>query len=193
MINQRVFVSWLPVAIATTIILGTVYAVVQQNYRQSANDPQIQLVEDSAAALSQGLPPEQLASGASNVDITKSLAAFVMIFDDKGKTLVSSAVLGSSSPTLPVGVLDSTRNLNVNKITWQIPSGQRFAAVIKHWNSTNGTSGFELVARSLREIEEREFQLEMIIAAAWIVAMVATLIAEWLKFLYHKKYILSHN
>ncbi len=193
MINQRVFVSWLPVAIATTLILGAVYGVVQQNYRQNANDPQIQLAEDAATYLSEGLPPIQLASGAPRFDITKSLATFVMVFDSKGTLIVSSGMVGSSSPSIPAGVLNSTKSLGENRITWQIPSGDRFAAVVKQWSYGSTTSGYVLVARSLKEIEEREFNLEVLIGIAWIVTMAATLVAEWLKFLYHKKYIAGQN
>ena len=44
----RVLVSWLPLAVASTGMCLLVYATVQQNYRQSLNDPQIQMAEDAA-------------------------------------------------------------------------------------------------------------------------------------------------
>ena len=52
----QTFIAWLPFAIIIVIFSGLVYAIVQQNYRQSANDPQIQIAEDLATAISQGQP-----------------------------------------------------------------------------------------------------------------------------------------
>ncbi|MFA6459341.1 MAG: hypothetical protein WCV79_03025 [Candidatus Paceibacterota bacterium] len=189
MVNQRVFVSWLPVAIAVTIALGTVYAAVQQNYRESANDPQIQLAEDISAMLRGGLEPKELAGSIPPVDIANSLATFVMVFDAQGKASFSSGFIGSSSPALPEGVLSSTRSLGINDITWELPSGERFAAVVKYWKGSSSGEGFVLAARSLREIEEREFRLELIVGIGWIMAMILTLVAEWFKLLYHRRYI----
>lgn len=189
MVNQRVFVSWLPVAIAVTLSLGTVYAAVQQNYRQTANDPQIQIAEDISEIMVSGLSSEQLANSLPRVDVSSSLSTFVIIFDANGKMQFSSGLIASSAPVLPEGVLDSTKSLGTNKITWQLPTGERFAAVIKHWNGSSGQSGYVLAARSLREIEEREFQLEIIVGVGWIITMVLTLVAEWFKLLYHRRYI----
>ncbi len=39
---------WLPLAIVITALSGFIYLVGQQNLRMSANDPQIQLSEDTA-------------------------------------------------------------------------------------------------------------------------------------------------
>lgn len=191
MVNQRVFVSWLPVAIGISIALGTVYAAVQQNYRQSANDPQVQLSEDYAALLANGLSVDQLSNGLPPVDISKSLSLFVMVFDSTGNTLFSSGKINGNTPTLPSGVLDSTKTLGVNMITWQLPGGERFATVIRPWQGVEGNSGYVLVARSLREIEDREFDLELIVGVAWLISMIATLVAEWFKLLYYKKYIIA--
>ena len=44
----RVFLKWLPLGVAVTLVCALIYATVQQNYRQSANDPQIQMAEDAA-------------------------------------------------------------------------------------------------------------------------------------------------
>ena len=41
-----------------TLACGICYVAVQQTLRQSANDPQIQMAEDAAAALAKGEKPE---------------------------------------------------------------------------------------------------------------------------------------
>ena len=40
---REVFINWLPLAVIIVIFSGLVYGVVQQNYRQGANDPLLQI------------------------------------------------------------------------------------------------------------------------------------------------------
>ena len=101
----KFFRRWLPLAIAIVAMSGLVYLIVQQVLRQEANDPQIQLSEDLAASLSSG----HASSGglpAQQVEISTSLAPFVMVFDDAGKVLASNALLDGATPRYPAGVLD---------------------------------------------------------------------------------------
>jgi hypothetical protein len=100
--------QWLPLAAVTVALCGLVYLAVQQSYRMGANDPQIQLSEDGAAALAQGTSPEMVAPP-TKIDIASSLAPFVVVFDDSGKVLASSGLLHGQNLPLPAGVLDYTR------------------------------------------------------------------------------------
>jgi hypothetical protein len=45
---------WLLLAIVLTGLIGLVYVAVQQDLRQGANDPQIQMAEDALAKLANG-------------------------------------------------------------------------------------------------------------------------------------------
>jgi hypothetical protein len=45
---------WLLIALVVIGLIGLVYAVVQQDLRQGAIDPQIQMAEDTAAKLADG-------------------------------------------------------------------------------------------------------------------------------------------
>lgn len=196
MINQRVFVSWLPIAIAVTVIFGVTYAAIQQSYRQNANDPQIQMAEDGALLLEQGISVQQLVSQLKKVNISTSLDTFVIFFDSAGDVIANSGYIGTSTiPNVPKGVLQSAKTMDINKVTWQISTGERFAAVIKQYNrkenASSTLSGYILVARSLREIENRAFQLEIIMGIGWIVSMAITLIAEWFKLLYQRRYLMN--
>ena len=46
---KAVLQHWLLVAIVVTVLVGLLYAAVQQDLRQGANDQQIQMSEDAAA------------------------------------------------------------------------------------------------------------------------------------------------
>ena len=58
----KIFLKWLPLACLATFLAGLGYVAVQQSYRQSANDPQIQMSEDISAALASGAPVQALVS-----------------------------------------------------------------------------------------------------------------------------------
>ena len=93
----KFFKSWLPLAVGIVAICGLVYLTVQQVLRQGANDPQIQLSEDFAASLSASKASSN-EFPAQQVEISTSLAPFVMIFDDNGKVLISNALLDDKTP-----------------------------------------------------------------------------------------------
>ncbi len=166
--TTKTLITWLPLAIGGSVIMLVAYVTLQQNYRQSANDPQIMLAEDAARALSAGYPLNALFDGSARIDMSKSLATFAMVFDGTGRLLGSSASNGSSSPVLPPsGIFDYVRANGQDRVSWQTPSGLRYAAVVMPWKAGTSTSGFVLVARSLRETEVREDQLGWMFLLGW--------------------------
>ena len=164
--------SWLSLAFAIVAMSGLIYLTVQQVLRQGANDPQIQLSEDFAASLTSSKAP----SGefpAQQVEISTSLAPFVMIFDDNGKVLVSNALLDGKTPQYPLGVFDYVRQHGQDRVTWQPREGVRHATVVTRYSGPAG-SGFVVAGRSLREVEDRSMFFLQICAIACILTLVAT-------------------
>lgn len=168
---------FIPFAVIITALCGLVYLTAQQNIRQGANDPQIQLSEDIATNLANGQKPETLLP-ANPVEIGKSLAPFIIVFDDTGKALVTTAQLEGRTPTLPSGVLQYTKEHGQDRLTWEPKKGVRTAIVVTRYTGTH--TGFVLVGRSLREVEKREERLSMQVEAAWIVTIVATFLTTLL-------------
>jgi hypothetical protein len=174
MAKHTTFFLWFSQAVLITILCGTIYVAVQQDLRQSANDPQIQMAEDSATVISGG----GNLNFPDKVDIGKSLSPFVMVFDASGNEIQSQALLDGVVPHLPPGVFDSVRSHGEDRFTWQPRPGVRIAAVVT--NYTGQTSGFVLAGRSLREVEKREDQLTFIVELAWISSMLVLVIAFFL-------------
>ena len=164
-----IFRHWLPLAALAVALCGLIYLIGQQILRQSANDPQIQMAEDAAAALSNGADAQALLPS-GNVDMAHSLAPFLIIFDDSGKVVASNALLDGSTPQLPNGVLDNVRKNGEDRITWQPESGVRIAAVIVPASGTS--AGFVLAGRSLREVELREDNIEKLTFVALVVILI---------------------
>jgi hypothetical protein len=169
--NQKAFQvgeiarHWLPLAALATILCALIYLVVQQDLRLSANDPQIQLAEDAAAALASGQSPQALV-GAGRTDLAKSLAPYLIIFDESGKVLASSAELAGETPLPPPGVFPDGLKQGELRFTWQPQVGVRSAAVLTHFEGK--TPGFVLAGRSLREVEKREDTVLILVGIAWL-------------------------
>ena len=149
------FLVWLPLAAGLTVVLVAVYAAVQHNFRQSANDPQIQIAEDAAGQITDGVDPLTLVP-ATQVNLATSLAPFVIVFDSTNRVLASNAVLDGKTPVPPAGVLAAARQAGQNRVTWQPRPGVRMATVSIGVKDHQGE--VVMAGRSLREIEVRENQ-----------------------------------
>lgn len=172
---QKAFFKWLPLALVITFICGIVSVVIQQNYRQSANDPQIQMAEDTATLLDANKP---FSPSTKLVDMATSLAPFIIVYDLKGNTFTSEAVVDANLPNPPQGVFTFARDHEENRVTWQPREGVRIAAVIVAYKN-----GYVLAGRNLREIEQREKSLELEILVGWIITLGASFVAYYLTFL----------
>lgn len=165
---------WLPIAILATGLAWLPYVVGQQVLRQSANDPQIQMAQDIAAKLENGQQIQQVMPS-EKVDIAKSLAPYIIVFDANGKPVASSALLNGQTPTIPAGVFDDVRQTGEDRITWQPQPDVRSAIVVTQFRGP--TPGFVLVGRSLREVEQRESGIMLLSLLAWATLLLTTLLA----------------
>lgn len=152
-----------------TVFSGFVFIAVQQEIRHTANDPQIQIAEDAQNALTQGFSMESVIPSGSKVDLAISLSSFIVLFDEEGNPIGGNALLNGKLPRLPQGVFGYVRENGEDRVTWQPQPELRFAAVITRYAGAK-SSGFILVARSLREVEERQIQLLMQAAIAWVLS-----------------------
>jgi hypothetical protein len=157
----------------STLVIGLVYGSVQHALRMSANDPQIQIAEDSAVALERGA---SLSSVVSNtpVDISGSLAPFTMVYDKNGNLLASSAFIDGKSVEYPRGVLGYAARFGQRRITWQPRPGVRIASVVQPYGGTN--PGFVVSGRNIHEVENREVEVFEIAVLAWLGSVLGSLI-----------------
>ena len=175
--NKKVILTtkkyWLPFAAVIVIFSGLVYAAVQQNFRMSANDPQIQAVEDIVNAITSGnASADSIVTSNPTTDIASSLSTFAAVYSATGTPIGSSVALGGKLPTLPSRVFDFAKKHGQDRFTWQPSPGVRIAAVVGAFSGKD--PGFILVGRSLREVEIRENQLLLMSGSAGIVALVVT-------------------
>jgi hypothetical protein len=170
-IVSRAAIMWLPIAVAVTGLSAIAYGAVQQDLRQGANDPQIQMAEDAAASLNSGAEPSAVLP-ARQVELSSSLQPYVMVFDQTNQLVASSVTLYGQAPPFPSSVLDNQRGKGQDRITWQPEAGLRSAVVVQSWKN-----GFVVVGRSLRLVEQREDQIMLLTVAVWLMTLGATAVA----------------
>jgi len=167
-----------------TGIAGIVQIAVQQDMRQGANDLQIQMAEDGALALSQGVNPEDLAKGDA-IEISESLTPWIAVFDEKGILIKASSVLDAAPIRLPQGVFDTSGwetplvghhrswmdPQTENRFSWQPREGVRQAVVLVR--AENGD--YVAAGRSLREVEKRESNLSFQVLLGWLISLIGSL------------------
>ena len=155
--------------IATGVALA-LYAIPQHVLRSGVNDPQIQLAGDVASRLEQGAAPADAVSTAQPIDMARSLAPFVIVYDDQGHPVASQGILNGSTPTPPPGVFENVRQRGEERLSWQpirgSAHGVRIATVIQRVNGAH--PGFVLAGRNMREVEARIADVQTMAALTWL-------------------------
>jgi len=165
---RRIFLRWFQLASLATALALLVYVVAQQIGRHSADDPQIQMARDAVSLLESGQSPDSVLP-AAHVDMSRSLAPFLIVLDDRGKVLAASATLRGAPRAVPQGVLTNVRDHGEERVTWQPEPGVRIASVVGHYTGSPG--GFVVAGRSLRETEERVVQFQQLILIGWALTL----------------------
>jgi hypothetical protein len=166
-LTGRILARWVQLAALATATSLLVYLAVQQVGRQTANDPQLQIARDASAGLTAGQSASAIV-GTSEVDIGRSLSPWITVLDEKGAILSSSARLHGSARTVPPGVLETTRRIGEERVTWQPESGVRMATVVVH----NPKGGFVIAGRSLEESEARTAAYGRLILFGWFATLI---------------------
>ncbi|HYM65002.1 MAG TPA: hypothetical protein VES68_00750 [Candidatus Sulfotelmatobacter sp.] len=174
---REVLTKWIPFAVVITLLCGVIFVSVQQNYRMSANDPQIQLTEDVTNAILQGQSPKAFIP-TRKLDLSKTLATFIILYDGKGKIIGSSVALDGKDPIVPQGVLDSAKTKGQSRITWQPKNGVREALVVNYYKGPQ--EGYVAIGRSLREVEIREENLQLMVFSGWLITLFASFLSIYL-------------
>jgi hypothetical protein len=166
--NISTIINHLSATIITTVLCLLIYASVQQEYRTSANDPQIQLAADIKNRLEQLYSIENIFPR-DTIDLAKCLGVFAVLYDKDEYVIRSSALLNNENPVLPKGVFDVVKMNGEDRVTWQPQRSVRMAIVVMKVNSIH--VNYVVVGRSLRETEVREGDLLFMVFVGWIICM----------------------
>lgn len=176
-------ISHLAAAAIITIIIGLIYASVQQNFRSNANDPQIQVGHDMKRKMENNKDNRSVFM--DTIDLQQSLAVFVETYDQKGDPIQSSGFLNGRMPMLPRGVLDFVDTYGEDWITWQPRPDVRLATGILKVNAP--PVNYLVVGRSLREVESRISRLIKMVLVSWALCMAIVLMSGLFQYYFGQK------
>jgi hypothetical protein len=180
-----IFKNWFGYVALVTLFCCMGYLVGQQGFRQSADDPQYQLVQDAVNAINKGADPKSL--GAPVLDLAETLSPYLIIYDKAGNMVINGARLNGKPLEIPKGVLNYIQLNGVDHATWQPEPGIRQAMV--GMRTTNRQ--VVIAGRSLRKIEEHIAILGQQMALGWAISMVAMLVVAVLQHLMVKRWALE--
>jgi hypothetical protein len=150
--------------VVATILFGTIYVVAAQLDRLSANDAPLRLASQVAAELREG--QTTTVNAQPHVDLSRSLAVFVVVEDAQGQASDGSGFLDGSLVSLPTGVLASAAKSGQDNVTWQPAAGLRFATV-----TVKVGDQFVSAGQSLKPSEGRTGTLQLLVGFSWLVSM----------------------
>jgi hypothetical protein len=162
---------WLVLVFVVSLFAIGLYASAHFVLRQDASDPQIQIAEDTAASIS---VTGQFPATTTPVNMMSGLAPFISVYDAKGNILQSGGVVENRVPVLPREVFEEAGVRGEDRFTWKPFDDVLFAGVLVRYANAS-SSGYVLVARSLREVESRERSLFGIAATTWLLAVLGSL------------------
>lgn len=179
-----IFRNWFGYAAVITLVCILVYVTVQQSFRLSANDPQVQMAQDSALAIDKGADPHSPPGANNGIDISQDLSPYLMVYDPSGNVVAGNATLNGKPLRIPQGVIDYIRKNGRDAASWQPAPGVRQAMV--GVSTTRGR--FIVVAgRSLAPTEERIARLGEQVAFGWVMSLIAMLVVAFLQSLMIRK------
>ena len=168
----KAIILWLSMALVITLLSGLIFGAIRQSIRQAADDPQMEMAEDTAVALNAGIRPQSIIP-AGQINIAQSLAPYLIIYNQSGYPLISSGVLDNRIPRPPAGTLKAATAKGRTAITWEPKSGVRCAVVIVPYQGN--PPGYVLAGRSLREVEKREHEIYQTVFWGWLMANLGSL------------------
>jgi hypothetical protein len=176
--------NWLPYAAVITLMSVLIYAVTQQNFRLTANDPQTQMAEDAVTAIKNGADPKTLVAPGAVTEMSERTSPFMVIYDKAGNMAAGSITLNGKPLTLPNGVLDYIQKNGSDMVSWQPQPGVRDAMI-----GLKADKGYTVIAgRSLHDVEERISKLGEQVLFGWFVSLVALLVVVIIQDWFGQKY-----
>ncbi|HWD89854.1 MAG TPA: hypothetical protein VG367_17100 [Mucilaginibacter sp.] len=179
-----IFRNWFGYAALITLVCILVYVTVQQSFRLSANDPQVQMAQDAAIAIDKGVDPKSLPVTQTGIDISQGLSPYVAVYDPVGNMVAGSATLNGKPLHIPQGVIDYIRKNSRDAASWQPEPGVRQAMV---GVSTAKGNYVVISGRSLASTEERIARLGEQVLFGWVMSLIGMLVVVFLQSLMIRK------
>jgi hypothetical protein len=162
--------AWLIGCALFTVSCITAYGLARQGVRGAANYPQIDMAEEAAAQLADGVPVSPILDTSKGIaDIAKTSLPFMAIYSEDKVSVGYTGSFNGEAPLPPSGVFEYALKHDQNVVTWQPEKNTRIALVVRHIKGKD--SGYLLVGKSLRAAESQIASLTVLALIGWFVGM----------------------
>lgn len=148
-----------------SVMMATMYGMVQQSIRLSAYDAPRQAIEAYVANRNAS------ESNFTHINLTADSNVFIIVYDGHGKPVAGDGYLGNKLAVVPFGVLQHARAGRENTVTWQPQAGVRLATVV----AKDGAQ-YILAGQSLKSYEDRTARISRIAALGWVLAVMSSIV-----------------
>jgi hypothetical protein len=154
---MRRYIPWIGALSILIVVTATTFGVMQQSERQGANDGPLRLATQVSSELARG--SSTTIDRLPRVDLSNSLAPFVVVFGVDGKPSSGNGYLNGALAEPPSGVIREVRKAGEGSVTWQPATGLRFATV-----SIRSGDRVVMAAQSLAPSEHRTDAIGALVA-----------------------------
>ncbi|MCU1585074.1 MAG: hypothetical protein JWM49_1630 [Microbacteriaceae bacterium] len=171
---MRRYLPWIGALVILIVFTLMTYGVMQQIERQGANDGPLRLASEVSSELARG--SGTTIDAMPRVDLSNSLAPFVVVFGVDGKPSSGNGYLHGALASPPSGVISTARKAGQGSVTWQPSTGLRFATV-----SIRSGDRVVMAGQSLAPSEHRTESIGTIIAMGGLGAVLILVLtfASW--------------
>ncbi len=163
------FRSWLALIGVTTFIFGTIFVLMQQTARFSANDRPTEIANIASERLRNGADPSDVMPEVNTNTKTTSLPFVIVTTQDREVLANSLDIDGNFNSLPPKGVFDSALN-HQNLITWRPTNNVRLATTVNYID-TGAKKYFVVTGQSLKYTEEKIATYAQLTVAGWIASI----------------------
>ena len=166
--------QWLPYAFVVSILILFVTVSIRSYVRTSVNEQLIVVTENLAADMFRNDVPSAPLPSAEVVDVERSIAPFVILYDSNGQPTDGTGKLNDTFPGLPQKITEHARTHSEYRLDWKPQANTRLAIVVRYYQNDQ-RAGFVLAGKNLRETNNQLSRLYILSAATWAITLVGML------------------
>ncbi|MDB5187527.1 MAG: hypothetical protein JWO50_47 [Candidatus Kaiserbacteria bacterium] len=169
----------IPFAVCVLGLGMTLYVVQQQWIRQSFNDYQMEVATDVARSLKSGANPSFIIPNKSVIptDILASRSAWIVVLDESGSMVDTTANMGGQPVHLPDGILGFAKAHGTDVVTWQ-PNATTRQAIVVIYEPTSKL--YVVTGKSMIDIESHIAQMGVLVAIGMCITIAGVYVVNFL-------------
>ncbi len=168
--TRNVLTRWFPFALGITLIAGAAYFFVPRFAGASSTATLSSRAQQIASELDAGKQAQDFLSGEEIVDINQAGSSYVLITDQTGKTIASSATFNGQVLSMPAGMFTFVSEQGWDGAEWQPAPGVRQELSLRKFQS-----GYVVVGRKAASADDADPGLRRMVIALWGAGLAAAL------------------